>query len=86
MNCFVLSSAALFASLALLGSSSSRSIAGELYLNGMPVQSSGSTTTIINGNSNSVNNTRITNTTTQVMQQMRSDLYLDQRYFQASPR
>lgn len=86
MNCFALSSAALFASLALLGSSSSRSIAGELYLNGMPVQSSGSTTTIINGNSNSVNNTRITNTTTQVMQQMRSDLYLDQRYFQASPR
>ena len=85
MNCFALSSAALFASLALLGSSSSRSIAGELYLNGMPVQSSGSTTTIINGNSNSVNNTRITNTTTQVMQQMRSDLYLDQRYFQASP-
>ena len=86
MNCFALSSAALFASLALLGSSSSRSIAGELYLNGMPVQSSGSTTTIINGSSNSVNNTRITNTTTQVMQQMRSDLYLDQRYFQASPR
>ena len=86
MNCFALSSTALFASLVLLGSSSSRSIAGELYMNGMPAQPSGSTTTIINGSSNSVNNTRITNTTTQVMQQMRSDLYLDQRYFQASPR